>query len=174
MKKFVLLALVSLLSVFAIATTAQAATVSPGGAITGTVARVGFRDSFTGVLISCDVTLRGSLNTSFTLPNGVAGSITGGSLANCTASASLGTFPRNIIAITLLRDASGTITGVLGQIRSLQFIVLGITYTSDVNILLSTSGAVTLLTSSASGGISGGTLLGPLTGTYSPRQTIIA
>lgn len=121
MRKFALMGALATLVLSLAAATASAYSISPSGSFSASKATLGFTGPF-GATMSCDVTLSGSLNATFSR-GGSAGSITSANLANCTRGASVlfvNPTAWDIVATTV-NESGGRVTDGLLTIVGVQF-----------------------------------------------------
>jgi len=180
MKRLMLALFIGALSALTIAAPASAITATfTGGPNITAVSNGQVRTAISLGTLACNVTLTGTVNPGTYTTNPPAlvaiGSVTGGSLSNCTFNGSPTTvtlqgLPWTIAATSataFLRDAGGNITGIL------PIVILGVTFFSsatgctfrgNVNTLIgqAVSGVnpLTILPSVLSGGCGNGTLTG--------------
>jgi hypothetical protein len=179
MRKSFIAAAIATVAMGAAASSASALNVSPAGSITAT-STAPYRLTALGGLINitCDVTLTGTIASSFSVP-GHAGDITGGSVANCSNPVSLLVSSSNPWSIDA---ASGGPSLVTGTLSNAQFEVQGLPIVGtclvrgNVNISIAGPTATTIRTAASTLGTSSCGITasdaGGQTFSLSPTQTL--
>lgn len=164
MRKLTLITVVAAAAIAAFCAHASAVTFSPAGTITASVNRVTLQDSVFGGQLSCDMSLTIALSRGAIALPGTIGSATGGNLTNCTIPARLSGFPSSFIAApTRTRSVLGTV--------SISVVISGVVHTCSISIQISEPINVTVLGPTRCS-LSSIMILGPLTGSFSPSQSI--